>query len=160
LSDLSRANFSLDFGSNFADRFFLPPSWALKAMSSSSLKYRALPIYSRREEIEELLATGGAEDLAILGFAVGEFYPEWQYAQSVCLRLAEHESALVRANACLGLACIARTKGELDKRLVKPVLLRELRTQSEFRGSVEDAIDDIDQFLKWRIGSAGSESRA
>jgi hypothetical protein len=103
---------------------------------------------------------GNPDDLAILGFAVGESYPDWHYAQSVCLRLAEHESARVRANACMGLAYIARTKGELDKRLVKPVLLRELRTQEEFRGSIQDAIDDINIFLKWRLGSPSREPRA
>ena len=78
----------------------------------------------------------------------------WKYAQDICLRLADHSDAAIRANACLGLAYVARTQGRLEKHLVKPVLLRELRSNLEFCGRVQDAIDDINSFLKWKLGKA------
>jgi hypothetical protein len=67
------------------------------------------------------------------------------------LRLAEYPSDKVRAHACLGLAYIARTKRQLQKHLVKPILLRELRCQIEFRWRIEDAIQDINYYMKWHL---------
>ncbi|MGI0494200.1 hypothetical protein ACN4EG_20640 [Alkalinema pantanalense CENA528] len=113
--------------------------------------YRPLPILHTKEEIETLLNVGTIEELLILPLAVGETFPDWKYAQDLCLRLAEHSSDTVRANACLGLAYIARTKQRLEKHLVKPVLLRELRSQTEFRWRVEDAIKKINHYLKWNL---------
>ncbi|MMZ69202.1 hypothetical protein D1872_319940 [compost metagenome] len=46
---------------------------------------------------------------------------------------------------------IARTKGELDKRIVKPIVLKELRDNEEYRGTVIDAISDINKFLNWKL---------
>jgi len=88
---------------------------------------------------------------------VGENFPNWKYAQDVCLRLAEHPNDNVRANACLGLAYIAHTKGRLEKHLVKPILLRELRNQTEFRWRITDAIADINLYLKWHLASRHSQ---
>lgn len=59
----------------------------------------------------------------------------------------------MRANAILGLAHIARTKGQLDKRLVKPIILRELRENIEHKGTILDTIRDINLFLKWDLAS-------
>jgi hypothetical protein len=86
-----------------------------------------------------------------LPLAVGEYFLDWKYSQDECLRLAEHSSDIVRANACLGLAYVTRTKQRLEKHLVKPILLRELRYQREFRWRVEDAIKDINHYLKWHL---------
>jgi hypothetical protein len=113
--------------------------------------YRALPLLHRKDEIERLLSSGTIEELLILSLAVGENYPDWKYAQEICLRLAEHPNDQVRANACLGLAYIARTKQRLEKHLMKPILLRELRCQREFRWRIEDAIEKINRYLKWNL---------
>jgi hypothetical protein len=121
--------------------------------------YRALPLLRRKEEVEELLSFGTIEELLILSLAVGENYPDWKYAQDICLRLAEHSNDKVRANACLGLAYIARTKQQLEKHLVKPILLRELRCQTEFRWRIEDAIKDINRYLKWNLAHKYEEKR-
>jgi hypothetical protein len=105
--------------------------------------YQPLPILSGKDEIEKLLSCGTMEELLILSLVVGENFPDWKYAQDVCLRLANHSSDKVRANACLGLAYVARTKQRLEKHLVKPILFRELRCQTEFRWRVEDAINSF-----------------
>lgn len=118
---------------------------------SEHLKYQPLPVRSKRDEIERLLAEGDKSELLLLSLSVGESFPDWKFAQDVCLKLAEDQEPDVRANACLGLAYVARTKGRLEKHLVKPVLLRELRSQTEFRWRVEDAIDDINQFMGWHL---------
>jgi hypothetical protein len=113
--------------------------------------YESLPILSRKEEIENLLICGTIEEILVLPLAVGENFPDWKYAQDVCLRLADHPSDKVRANACLGLAYVARTKQRLEKHLVKPILLRELSCQTEFRWRIVDAINDINRHLKWHL---------
>jgi hypothetical protein len=89
--------------------------------------------------------------------AVGEHFPDWKYAQNICLYLAEHSNDKVRANACLGLAYVARTKQRLEKHLVKPILLRELRCQTKFRWRIKDAIKDINRFLKWHLADKHEE---
>ncbi|WP_103667922.1 hypothetical protein [Pseudanabaena sp. BC1403] len=113
--------------------------------------YKLLPILNSKEKIENLLSYGTTEELLVLPLAVGESFPDWKYAQNICLRLADHPSDKVRANACLGLAYVARTKQRLEKHLVKPILLRELRCQTEFRWRIEDAINDINHCLKWHL---------
>jgi len=116
-------------------------------------------MYNSREEVEELLTWGSMEELLSLSLALGEHFPDWKYAQDVCLRLAEHSSDQVRANACLGLAYIARTKQRLEKHLVKPILIRELRCQTKLRWRIEDAIGDINFYLKWRLARKHERSK-
>ena len=113
--------------------------------------YCPLLVLTNWQEVEELLFSGSIEDLLTLSLTLGEHFPDWKYAQDVCLRLAEHPSDKVRANACLGLAYIARTKQRLEKHLVKPVLLRELRAQTEFCWRIEDAFGDINYYLRWHL---------
>ncbi|MCB0323857.1 MAG: hypothetical protein KDD69_09800 [Bdellovibrionales bacterium] len=115
--------------------------------------YQPLPFYESKEEIEQVVSRGSTEEKAVLSFAVGQNFPDWKYAQDVCLRLAEDEAQVVRVNACMGLAYIARTKGRLEKHRVKPVLLRELRQSDRFRGSVLDAIEMVNFYMNWRIAS-------
>ncbi len=113
--------------------------------------YRPLPAIENREQVEALLCSGSIDELSQLSLAVGGSCPDWKYAQDTCLRLAEHSSDQVRANACLGLAYVARTKQRLEKHRVKPILLRELRCQVEFRWRIEDSIKDINHYLKWNL---------
>src|SRR6202011_4956717 len=94
-------------------------------MSDTKLVYRPLPVYSDKKEVERTLSSGTWEELMVLPLALGNSWHDWKYAQDVCLRLTEHADAAIRANACLGLAYVARTQRRLEKHLVKPVLLRE-----------------------------------
>ena len=113
--------------------------------------YRPLPFLHSKEEIEESLRFGTIEELLILSLAVGENFQDWKYAQDICLHLAQHSSDEVRANACLGLAYVARTKHQLEKHLVKPILLQELRCQTEFLWRIEDSVKDINRYMKWQL---------
>ncbi|WFR64522.1 hypothetical protein P9222_10515 [Paenibacillus amylolyticus] len=70
------------------------------------------------------------EELLHLPLSVGMFHQDWKIAQNICLRVADHPNANVRANAVMGLVHTARTKGKLEKRLVKPVVLKELREKA------------------------------
>jgi len=110
------------------------------------------PKVDSKEEVKNILMENNKDELEKLGIAVGLCCPDWKYAQDICLLLIENEESVVRANAILGLAHIARTKGQLDKRLVKPIILRELRFNENNRSTILDAIQDINKFLGWSIG--------
>ena len=113
--------------------------------------YRSLPLITNKAQALEVLNNGSYKDLMLLPLSLGESFPDWKFAQDLCIRLTQSEDAALRANAVLGLAYIARNKGMLEKHLVKPVILRELRENIENRWRIEDAIDDINIFLKWNL---------
>jgi hypothetical protein len=115
-------------------------------------KYEPLPEFTSEREVQRALDAGSPEALMVLSLAVGEHWPDWKYAQELCLRLANHSNEGVRANACLGLAYIARTKGHLDRVSVEDVLVRELHRQTDwFQWRVFDALRDINLYLKWNL---------
>lgn len=103
------------------------------------------------DEALKLLKSEDEEILLLLSLRAGEYLEEWHQAQDICIRLMDHPSEKVRANAALGLAYTARTKGSLDKRIVKPYLLRELRENKECSWRVIDAINDINKYLGWHL---------
>lgn len=103
------------------------------------------------QEVKDILDRQVIEELILLPLSIGLYHHNWRIAQNLCIELAKHQNAHVRANSILGLAHIARTKGELEKRLVKPIVLKELRDNEEYRGTVIDAISDINLFFKWEL---------
>jgi len=75
----------------------------------------------------------------------------------MCVKLSEHPDERARANAILGLAYVARTKGKLEKYIVKPVLLKALQENKEYECRIIDAINDINIFMNWDIGKKALE---
>lgn len=120
-------------------------------MSDSSRTFHRLPEYADRESVENVLAFGQPDELAVLALSLGESFPDFEYAQTTCLQLTDHPDPWVRSSACLGLAYLARTRGQLDLSRAVPVLQRELRAQVEHRGRIEDAVSDIEMFLSTKI---------
>lgn len=105
-----------------------------------------------REEVKEILESNDMDALITLPLSLGEYESDWKFAQDICMKLAQHEDERVRANAALGLAYVARTKGKLEKNLVKPVLLKLLNDCEEYQWRVMDAIEDINLYMGWHIG--------
>ena len=103
-------------------------------------------------EALELLKSGSHDELLALAPRVGEYLENWREAQDICIRLLENDDPRVRNNAVMGLSYIARVHGKLDKRIVKPYLLREMRCNSQFKEQIKMYIDDINKFLNWNIG--------
>lgn len=103
------------------------------------------------EQIQEILEEGTDEELILLPLSVGEYHQDWKKAQDIYVQLMGNKSPKIRANAALGLSYIARTKGALEKHVVKPLLIRELRENIEYQWRIIDAIEDINLFLNWHI---------
>lgn len=124
--------------------------WNGNRSISMERRYQEISEYTD-QEMELILERAVIEELILLPLSVGLYHHNWRTAQKVCLELGRHENAHVRANAVLGLAHTARTKGALDKRLVKPMVLRELRDNTRYRGTITDAISDMNLFLNWNL---------
>ena len=118
--------------------------------------YKPLDDVSTEEAIERL-NRNQLDELLYLPLSVGENHPDWKFAQDICVQLSSHESPAVRANTVLGFAYIARTKGQLEKHIVKPIVLRELRENHEHNWRILDSIDDINLFMKWKIGKSAAK---
>ncbi|WP_312561462.1 hypothetical protein [Anaerospora sp.] len=114
--------------------------------------YKPLQILSE-DEIERILLDDNIQELITLPLSVGETFPQWKVAQDLCIKLSEYPDPRVRANSILGLAYIARTKGKLEKYIVKPVIFRALREETEYKWRIIDALKDINLFMGWNIGA-------
>lgn len=113
--------------------------------------YKPLPTLSENE-IERILSDGNIEEMIVLPLSIGENHPDWKFAQDLCVTLSEYPDSRVRSNAILGLSYIARTKRKLEKHIVKPIILRALREEKDFKWRILDAIEDINLFMGWNIG--------
>ena len=114
--------------------------------------YRSLKNYDN-EQIKTILNNRNSDELILLPLSVGFYCNDYGKAQNICIKLIENENPLVRANAILGLAYIARNHKKLNKRIVKPYILKELRENKEYNWRIIDAVNDINLFLNWNLGS-------
>ena len=105
-----------------------------------------------KDAVMQIVKTGSNAEIAELAIAIGFDCPDFGFAQSMCIQLLQTEDEVIRGNAVIGLAHIARRFRKLDKRVVKPYLLRELRENVKCRDLIADAINDINLYLKWNIG--------
>lgn len=119
--------------------------------------YKNVPcdLYSKAHDIIE---SGSTDDKAELALSVGMFHDNSNEAQKVCLSLMKSEDPYVRSTAARGLAYIAISGGTLDKDIVKPSLLKELRENTEFRHQIINSIEDINHYLGWKMGKRAIRS--
>jgi len=120
-------------------------------MNENNLKYSPLPHYTSKEQIERVLEGDDVEELIRLPLAIGSSYHDWKYAQDTLIKLSEYEDTRISSNACLGLAYVARNHLKLEKHLIKPVLIKELRKNHKYNWRVIDSIEDINRFMNWNI---------
>lgn len=113
--------------------------------------YKPLDFLSEGE-IKKILESNEINEIIRLPLSVGQNYPNWKFAQDLCIKLSEYPDERVRVNAILGLSYIARTKRKLEKYIVKPVVLKALKEQEEHKWRIINAIEDINLFMKWDIG--------
>jgi len=106
-------------------------------------------------EIWDAIKNNDTEALVLIPMKLGFCHDNWKFTQEVSVVLSEHPDEYVRGNSMRGFVYTAMTHQKLEKNIVKPVLLRALKDPSEWvRGCAQEAIDDINRFLGWRIGTA------
>lgn len=103
-----------------------------------------------REQVEEVIARDEPEEVLYAPIVVGlnalDCGREW--AEGVCVRLANHAHFNVRGNAILGLAHIARTCGALNTEVAVELVSRALEDPHEFvRSHASSAAADLEHYL-------------
>ena len=113
------------------------------------------PADCTEKEAMEAIRNNDVERLIHLPIDLGFNHKNWKFIQDISVRLSEHKNPIIRANSMLGLMYAARFRGRVEKNIVKPVLLRALKDEDpRVSSNAEDAIDDINHFMKWKIGGA------
>jgi hypothetical protein len=129
----------------------------LSLLIMTKLVYRKPQAVSDREAIDAM-AQDDIKRLRTLPIDLGFNHENWRFIQDICVRLADHRDAWVRANALLGLEYAARFRGHVEKNIVKPVLLRALRDPNALvAGTASEVIEAINHLMKWRIGGARTQ---
>lgn len=102
-------------------------------------------------QVEAVIAADNPADVLYAPILVSMNPPDAAWAASVCTRLAVHPDPTVRGNAMLGFGHLARTTGELDRKIVRPLLKAGLSDPHPYvRGQANAGWDDVRFFLKWR----------
>lgn len=115
------------------------------------MRYEAIEPRSK-DAVESAMSRNDPNELlyAVLSAALYSDDPDW--AEGICLRLAEHEHFNVRGNAILGFGHLARIHRRLNECRVKPLIEAALRDKSDYvRSQASAAADDVEFFLKWEI---------
>ena len=103
-------------------------------------------------DVEAVIERGDPDELAFAPIVATLDPPDYEWALSVCLRLAAHPHPQVRANAILGFGHLARTCRRLDEAVVRPLVEAALKDDAhEVNGHAVSAADDIEDYLGWRI---------
>ena len=118
------------------------------------------PVAVADREAMDAISRDDVERLRTLPIDLGFNHESWRFIQDVCVRLSEHRDPWVRSNSLLGLSYAARFRGKVEKNIVKPVLLRALKDADPRVAAVaQDAIEDINTLMSWRIGGAKRQKK-
>lgn len=93
------------------------------------------------------MASGDYKRMAVTLIALGLHDSDWRWVQEQGLRFLSHDSEIVVSAAILSLAYTARVNQSINKDVVIPAL-RAIAGDPRYAGRVEDALDDIDMFVK------------
>ena len=122
----------------------------------SKLKYQDVHTNEFSDaDVWDAIKQDDLEALKLIPIKLGFSHENWRFVQDVSLKLSEHSDENVRANSFRGFAYTAMNLNKLEKNIVKPVLLRGLKDESDWvRTCAQDAMDDINHYMGWKIGSA------
>jgi len=102
-------------------------------------------------KVEAVLSRGDPGELLHVPIVIALDPPECAWSFAICLHLAAHNDARVRANALLSFGHLARTCGALDQ-AARPLIEAALDDPDEnVRFKANDAAHDINHFLGWGL---------
>jgi len=103
-------------------------------------------IYSREQELSLLQSDKNEiSTRALLAITFND--TDWQWAQDLCLDLINHTNNNISYLAVTCLGHIARIHGKIDKEKVFDAFQLKM-SDKEIVGRIEDAISDINMFVK------------
>lgn len=98
-------------------------------------------------EADEALSSKDPHLIARTLIAMGLHDEDWRWVQSHALTFLFHDNEVVASAAILSLAHSARVNRSIDKDIVIPAL-QSVATDSRYVGRVQDALDDIEMYVK------------
>lgn len=103
-------------------------------------------------DVNSALLRNDPEELQFVSLTLALSNLDFNFTQTVCIRLSSHEQSTVRGNALVSLGHLARRFHKLDELMVKPFIESALQDADEHvRMSARSAADEIHQFLHWQI---------
>lgn len=104
------------------------------------------------KEVTKALQRNDSEELRLVAITLALSDLDFNFTQSVCIRLCSSENDQVRGNALVSLGHLARRYRTLDEQSIRPIIERGLLDASEYvRECARSAADEIHQFLHWTI---------
>src|SRR5690348_2256480 len=100
-----------------------------------------------RADAEREFASGDSERMVRALVAVTENDVNWEWVESRCLQFLESPITDLRDAAILCLGHLARIHHKLNKDKVLPALERH-RDDADASGRIDDALDDIEMFVR------------
>ena len=123
-------------------------------MSECDLRYEPLPEWSQ-EEMEQVIRRGEPQQVALVPLTASLNPPDFDWTQSICVRLSLHSDKVVRGNAILGLGYLAMSCKRLDERITRPIIEAGMQENDEWvRGRSEDAAEMCTTYLKWTFADS------
>lgn len=114
-------------------------------------KFQDLITITERD-VNAALLRNDPEELQFVSLTLALSDLDYNFTQSVCIRLCASEQSKVRGNALVSLGHLARRFRMLNELTVKPVIESALRDKDEYvRVSAKSAADEIHQFQHWQI---------
>jgi hypothetical protein len=121
-------------------------------------KFKYIDAHTLQITDSEVLAAIKNDDIELLRLIpvkLGLNHKNWNFIQNVSVKLSEHPNENIRGNSFRGFGYAAMNHRKLEKNIVKPVLLRGIKDESEWvRSCAEDALDQVNSYMGWKIGSA------
>jgi len=100
-----------------------------------------------RQEAEEAFSSGNVEKTCDALIRLTYHEPDWEWVQSQCLRFGKNPHPEIRGVVATCIGHLARIHSVLDMETVHP-LLEELLDDPEISGRAQDALDDIEVYLR------------
>lgn len=103
-----------------------------------------LPI--TRQEAEAIFSSGNPEEICDALVRLTYHDPDWVWVQAQCLRFGKYPQSEIRGLAATCIGHLARIHGVIDMESVR--LLDGLLKDPEVSGRAQDALDDIEVYLR------------
>lgn len=100
-----------------------------------------------RMKAEEDFNCGNVDKICHAMVSIAFYEEDWQWAQEKCLYFFMSDNNQLSSLAAICLGHIARVHGKIDKDKVIRILKTRLN-EVELAGFIEDALGDIDMFVK------------
>ena len=112
-----------------------------------------------KDQVEAVIVQNDADDLLYVPIVATMDSPDYEWSESICIRLADHENFNVRGNAILGFGHLARVFGRASNQ-ARAFVSKALTDEHEFVSNhAISARDDIEHFTGTQLTEQGEDPK-